>query len=466
MFPTETYVQRRHVLMQALESGLVLFPGNRLSPMNYTSNPYPFRQDSNFLYYFGLDAPGLDALIDLDEGISMLFGASPSLDDIIWEGPAPSIEEKAARVGVEQVAPPNQLGKLLKMAKKQGRPVFYLPPYQFETTFRLHNWIDIPIKNVPEQASVPLIQAVVQQRSCKSAEEVAALNLAVDLTGQMHLQAMQCARAGMLEAEVAGQAQAVALCANGELSFPMILSTRGEILHNHRHDQELQEGKLLLVDAGASAPNHYAGDMTRTFPVSKAFSPQQQEIYQLVLDAQRVAVEALRPGVPYRDIHLKSALTLTRGLLQLGIMKGDPEEAVAAGAHALFFPHGLGHMMGLDVHDMEGLGEDYVGYTASIARSHQFGLAALRLGRELETGFVITVEPGLYFIPALMDRWKSDRQHGDFINYAALEAYRNFGGVRIEDDYLITPDGARLLGNPVPKSVAEVEAVRAQAIGG
>ncbi|RMG69221.1 MAG: aminopeptidase P family protein [Bacteroidetes bacterium] len=460
MFAPETYRDRRHALAQQIGQGLILLPGHDESPMNFADNGYPFRQDSTFLYYFGIDRPGLTGLIDAESGESFLFGEDYSLDWIVWMGPQTQLAEYSRASGGLTVKDPGDLSAMLG----SDRPVHYLPPYRAEVRLQMAAWLGKNPAEVTEGASEALIQAIVTQRSLKSDEEVAAIEAAVRITGEMHLTAMRTARPGMTEAEVMAKVYQAALAHGQHPSFPIILSVRGEVLHNHHYGNTLSEGDLLLCDAGAQSPGYYAGDMTRTFPVSDRFSTRQKEIYQIVLDALQAGVQTLRPGLPYRESHLKSALTIAQGLKALGLMKGDVEEAVAAGAHALFFPHGLGHMMGLDVHDMENLGEDYVGYTDAITRSSQFGLRSLRLGRELAPGFVLTVEPGIYFIPPLIDRWRADGTCADFLNFDRIETYKDFGGIRIEDDYLITRVGARLLGDPIPKSVAEVEDIRAEAL--
>ena len=460
MFEANTYQARRKQLQAQLSSGLVLFLGNEEAGMNYKDNTYPFRQDSTFLYYFGLDNAGLAAIIDLDEEKSTIYGYDFTMDDVVWMGPQPSLADRAARAGVHRTAALSHLEAALRKAQEQGRDIHFLPPYRPEGQLKLQKLLGVNPDQASELASVALIKAVVAQRSYKSEEEVAEINKAVNTTAAMHTRAMQMARPGMVESEVAGAIEGIALSDGGRLSFPAIVTINGQTLHNHYHGNTLEKGQLMLVDSGAEAISHYAGDMTRTFPVSKKFSTRQREIYEIVLKSNMDAIAALKPGVPYRDIHLLSARVIAQGLKDLNLMKGNVDEAVAAGAHALFYPHGLGHMMGLDVHDMENLGENYVGYTDTLTRSTQFGLSALRLGRALEPGFVLTVEPGIYFIPELIDLWKAEGKHSDFLNFSVIDTYKDFGGVRIEDDYLITDDGAKLLGKPVAKTIEEVEALR------
>lgn len=460
MFSPEIYSSRRSALAQKVGSGLILLPGNGYSPVNYASNVYPFRQDSDFRYFFGIEQPGLFGLIDIDSGEETIFGNEVSIEDIVWTGPVPSLQDLAAKVGVSSIVSPDKLAETLQKEQAKGRIIHFLPPYRGENKILFQDWLKINPADSKISASKTLIDAVVSLRSYKSAEELAQLDLACLLTNKMHLAAMKAAKPGISEAEVVAAVHREVVAADSRFSFNPICSVRGEILHNEHYANTLQSGQLLLVDAGGESPFHYAGDMTRTFPVDPVFTQKQKEVYEVCLQSQADAITALQPGTSYRDVHLLSATTIARGLSDLGLMKGDPAEAVAAGAHALFFPHGLGHMMGLDVHDMEGLGEDNVGYNDEFTRSDQFGLAYLRLARKLEPGFVLTVEPGIYFIPTLIELWKKENKHEAFINYEALEAYYDFGGIRIEDDYVITDSGARLLGGELPKSVADLENLR------
>ncbi|MCB0632145.1 MAG: aminopeptidase P family protein [Saprospiraceae bacterium] len=461
MFGKDTYLHRRKTLLQGLDHGLILLLGNEESSKNYLDNTYRFRQDSNFLYYAGWDRPHLAAIVDTETGTTTLYGDDLSIDDIVWMGPHASIRTMADRVGIEHTAAYDQLSQVLAQAKKSGRAVHYLPPYRAENQLKLAQWLGMAPREIVAGASVPLIRQIVSQASIKTEEELFEIEKAVNITGQMHIAAMRSARPGIKEAELAGIVEGIAIGAGGDTSYPVILTVNGQTLHNHYHGNTLEKGQMVLGDFGAETAMHYAGDITRTFPVDKKFTEKQKHIYQLVLQAEMAAIEAIKPGVPYRDIHLLAARIMADGLRDLGLMKGDMEAAVAEGAHALFFPHGLGHMMGLDVHDMEDLGEDYVGYTDSIKRSEQFGLRSLRLGRELEPGFVLTVEPGLYFIPELIAQWQASGKYRDFINYDKVQQYLDFSGVRIEDNVVVTEDGCRVLGAPIPKRVAEVEEIRA-----
>jgi Xaa-Pro aminopeptidase len=460
MFDRNTYINRRNKLQQKTGKGLLLFLGNNESPMNYTDNTYPFRQDSDFLYFFGLGQPGLAAIIDVDNQKTILFGDDLSVEYVVWMGPQPSMTERAQRVGVEHTAPFNALADYLAKAQAAGQDIHYLPPYRASNKILLSQLLGQSLPAIDQGASASLIRAIVSIASIKEPQEIAEMEKALVTTQKMHHAAMQNAHAGMLEAELVGLIEGLAIAGGGRLAYPAILTINGQTLHNHDHSNRLQEGQMVLCDFGAESASSYASDITRTFPVANTFTTQQKAIYQLVLDAENQAIAALKPGVPYKDIHLLAARLMAEGLKDLGLMKGDIDEAVQQGAHALFFPHGLGHMIGMDVHDMEGLGENYVGYDDTISRSTQFGLKSLRLAKALQEGFVLTVEPGLYFIPELIDQWKAEGKHASFINYDEVEKYRSFSGIRIEDNVLVTADGFRVLGPPIAKTIAEVEKLR------
>ena len=463
MFDAATYAARRRTLADTLGDGLVLIPGHDAAPMNYAGNVYAFRQDGTFLYVAGLDTPGLALVLDAATGEATLYGHEPTLDDVVWEGPLPTLAERAARSGIEYTAPLADLGGALADARRAGRTVHALPPYRGATRLQVAGWLGVaPDALTP---SPDLLDAVIAQRLVKTDAEVAEIEVAVAIAGDMHRLAMRMAQPGTTEQAVAGAMEGLALGRGSYPSFPIILTRRGEVLHNHATDAVLQAGDLMLADAGAVAPGtRYAADITRAAPVGGTFSERQRAVYQTVLDAQLAAIDASRPGVPFRDVHRLAAVRLAEGLVSMGLMTGDPEAAVEAGAHALFFPHGLGHPMGLDVHDLEALGEDRVGYGEGIARSEQFGTAYLRFGRPLREGHVMTVEPGLYFIDALIDQWRGEGRHAAFLAYDEIDRWRGLGGVRIEDDILITADGHRVLGPPIPKTPDEIEAeVRAGA---
>jgi len=453
LFEPSVYADRRKKLAQAVGSDVVLIAGNNNSPINYQDNYYPYRQDSNFLYYAGLSMPGLNLVIDCESGASTLFGDEITMEHIVWMGPQPSLTELAARVGIDKVRPASEL-----LTKCDGREMHCLPPYRtehFQLLQRVTEHGDCSVK--PSQV---LIQSVIRQREIKEDREVVQMEEALGITAQMHVQAMKSAKPGMTEANVAGIAEGIALANQCQLAYGMILTTDGHILHNHHHHQVLKEGDMILGDFGCENKMRYASDITRTFPVSKTFTDKQKHIYEIVLEAEVKGINACRPGQTYQDVHLLASRIITDGLMSLGLMKGNVEEAVAAGAHALFFPHGLGHMIGLDVHDMEGLGEDLIGYDDKVTRSEQFGTSYLRLGKALHPGYVLTVEPGIYFIPPLIDKWQKESRHNQFINYDKVNVYRDFGGIRIEDNVLVTESDPRILGPAIPKSVEEVEALR------
>jgi Xaa-Pro aminopeptidase len=459
MFSNKTYTQRRAKLQGRFEDGLLLFLGNNESPMNYADNCFPFRQDSSFLYYFGLNQPDLAAVIDVDEGAAVIFGDELTIDDIVWMGDLPTLTERAETVGVTDTRPRAALAEVVGAALATGRSVRFLPPYRTDNAVLLHEFLGVPLREAADHASLEFVRAVVDQRSIKSDEEIVELDRAAATSVDMHTAAIRMARPGMLESEIAAEVERIAVAAGGRISFPVIATIHGEILHNHFHGNTLSEGDLFLLDAGAETAMGYAGDLSSTFPVSSRFSDRQRMIYELQLAAYDAAVAMLVPGVPNRDVHFAAARVIADGMMDLGLMKGDVDEAIAAGAHAMFFPAGVGHLLGLDVHDMEDLGEIYVGYGGE-AKSTQFGLKSLRLARELEPGFVITVEPGINFIPQLMDLWRSQHHCAEFLDFDALDRWRDFGGVRNEEDYLITADGARRLGKAKPLRIDEVEALR------
>ena len=459
MFSKETYINRRNKLKSDVKSGILLFLGNDESGMNYADNTYHFRQDSTFLYFFGSDYAGLNAIIDIDENREIIFGDELTIDHIVWMGSQPTIKEKSEHVGIHETKPASQLKDYLQAAIAKGRKIHYLPPYRPEHQIKLFELLSIMPSQANAGQSIDFVKAVVNQRNYKSQEEIVLIEDAVNITAEMHLAAMRMARAGMKESEIAAAVQQVAIAAGGQLSFPVIATINGQTLHNHYHGNTLKSGDMLLLDCGAENSMHYAGDMSSTFPVDKTFTTRQKEIYQIALNAHEAAIDMLAPGVKFKDIHLKAGRTIAEGMKEMGFMKGDLDAAVQQGAHALFFQCGLGHMMGMDVHDMENLGEVYVGYNGE-AKSTQFGLKSLRLGRELEENFVLTIEPGIYFIPELIDMWKAENRFAEFINYDKVEQYKDFGGCRNEEDFLITKNGARLLGKPIPKTIADVEAMR------
>jgi Xaa-Pro aminopeptidase len=457
MFKAETYIARRKRLRKTVGSGLLIFLANEESPMNYPANTYHYRQDSSFLYFFGLASPGLAAIADADDGTDTLYGDDIGIEDIIWMGHLPKLKDRALSVGVRKVAPRAAFDETVRKALAAGRTVHYLPPYRHDTKIALSQLLGIPIGELKDKASAALIKAAVDQRLFKSKEEVREMEEAVAVSREMYLAAMELAKPGRHEYQVSGAMEGIALSYGMHLAFPPIVTINGQTLHMHEHDNLLVKGRLLVCDCGAEAPSGYASDITRTVPVGGRFNRRQRDVYEIVLAGQEAAIKAIKPGVNFKDIHLQTARIMAEGLKDLGLMRGDMAEAVGAGAHALFFPHGLGHNIGLDVHDMEDYGENHVGYGEKVERSKQFGLAYLRMARELKPGYALTVEPGLYFIPALAALWKKEKKHRDFIVYDAVEKFLDFGGARIEDDVLVTEKGRKVLGPPIPKTVAEIE---------
>ncbi|MEA5127463.1 MAG: aminopeptidase P family protein [Proteiniphilum sp.] len=460
MFAEKVYVERRERLKKQFQTGKLLFLGNDESGINYADNTYFYRQDSTFLYYFGVSKPSLIALIDIDEDREYIFGDDPTIDSIVWTGSQPKISELAGKAGIHHTGDLSAFRKKIASFDKQS--VKYLPPYRGEHFLKLKDFFGYDVEEATAKASKELIVAIADQRIIKSQEEIEEIEKAVDVTADMHFAAMHFARAGMTEAQVTAKVNEVAIAAGGNLSYPIIGTINGQFLHNHYHGNTLKEGDLFLLDAGYETPLGYAGDLSSTFPVSRKFTERQKEIYRITLDAHYKAIELSKPGVNFKDVHLQVGGVIFDGLKALGLTKGNTEEAVANGAHALFFQCGTGHLMGLDVHDMENLGEQIVGY-AGVPKSTQFGLKSLRLGRELQPGFVLTIEPGIYFIPELIDLWKSNKTNADFINFDEVNKYRNFGGIRNEEDILITEIGNRVLGKPLAKTIEEVELEREKA---
>lgn len=457
----EIYKQRRNLLRKKFGNDVILWLGHVLQPRNYANETYPFRQNSHFLYYTGLSEPEMAMLSFPQKDNDILFVPHQNLEDIVWKGPGLSPTDFARSAGIDQVEDMNRLEYHIRNLRAHGTRIHYLPPYQHSTLWKLASLLKMGTDKVMARTSRLLMEQVALQRSIKSDFEVQEIEEALGVTSLMHRACMAMARAGKRESEISATIQAIALSKGRQQAFAPIVTVRGEVLHNHFYGNVLSNGQLLLCDAGAESRMFYASDITRTFPVSGKFSGVQSEIYQIVLRMQLEAIRMIKPGVSYRDVHLHACRVLVEDLRSVGLMRGNPSSAVEAGAHALFFPHGIGHMLGLDVHDMEDLG-DIVGYTKQEKRSEQFGLSFLRLSRPLEPGFVLTVEPGIYFIPALIDRWMDESLHNEFINYSKLEGFRNFGGIRIEDDILVTTTGARVLGPEIPKTVQQVEEACAQ----
>ena len=459
MFKSEVYTKRREELHKKIKSGIALFISNIEAPLNYPANTYHFRQDSDFLYLFGIDLPGFTGVMDFDSGKDRLFGNDYEMDDIIWMGPQPTIKELAMKCGITDTAPTTKLEEIIKDALSKKRKIHFLPPYRSETKMMLGSLLKENPCQMITLASVDLIKAVISMRSIKEKVEIDEIEKAVDIAYEMHVTAMKMCKQGVREQDIFGTLEGIALAKGGGTSFPIILSVDGQTLHNHAHGNILRKGRMMVTDAGAETNLHYASDITRTTPVGGKFSPKQKDIYEIVLKANTEAIKATRPGISNRDLHFMACKIITTEMKSLGLIKGDVDEAVAAGAHALFMPHGLGHMMGLDVHDMEALGENFIGYNDEVKRSDQFGTAFLRFALPYKPGHVFTIEPGCYFIPELIEKWKSEGKFKDFINYSKIEGYMSIGGIRIEDDVLITENGHKVLGKPIPKTVKEVESV-------
>lgn len=461
MFDKQTYVNRRARLRSLVNDGIIIIFGNNESPCNYPSNGYyPFRQDSSFLYYFGLNRDGLVGVIDIDNNSETVFGNDIDIEDIVWYGSVDSVHDLAAQVGVEHTAPMRALKNTCNETLRQKRRIHFLPPYRHDIKIQIFDLLGIHPVQQKEAASMELIKAVVSMRSVKEQQEIEELERAAEIGYLMHTTAMRLTRPGVTEKFVGGQVDGIAHSYGAMTSFPTIYSQHGEIMHGNPSMSVLQAGRLALCDAGAETINNYCSDNTRTMPVSGTFTQRQLEIYSIVEACHDHVLEVAKPGVKYFDVHLAVCRLMTERLKELGLMKGDTDEAVAAGAHAMFLPHGLGHMMGMDVHDMEGLGQTNVGFDEETRPNlEQFGTNALRMGRRLQKGFVVTDEPGIYFIPALIDEWKADGHCKEFINFDLLETYKDFGGIRIEDDILITEDGCRFIGEKrIPYHPKDVEA--------
>ena len=461
MFAKEVYVSRRATLLakmrEAGQSGLILFVGNAEAPAQYKDNCYKWRQDSSWLYFWGLDEPLMAATLDIDSGAETLFANDVEIDDIIWMGPQPSVRSKADAAGIANTAPYSAVENPVALALKSGRPVHFLPPSRYFNTLRLQQLVP---GGKPSEA---LIKAVISMRLIKEPVEIEALDEACDLGVVMHSVARNSITLGIIEQDIVGKMEGIALAKGWGVSFPTILSQHGETLHNHNHNDVIEPGKLMVVDAGVESNEHYASDFTRTYPTTGKFTPKQRDIYQIVYECNELAFSLTKPGTTYREVHLAVARHMLECLKGLDLVRGNLDDMMAIGLAGLFQPHGLGHNMGLDVHDMEDLGENLVGYDPDQTRAKQLGLGSLRMARRLVPGHVITDEPGIYFIPALIEKFKKEGLGGEFVNYAKLESYYDFGGIRLEDDVLVTPEGARRLGHArLPISPDEVEAAMAR----
>lgn len=465
MFNSETYIIRRNTLRKTVKSGLVVILGNSEASANYPSNNYHFRQDSTFRYFFGLNHPDYVGVLDVEACTDCIYGNDYSMDDIIWTGAQPTLREQAATVGVKSTYPLAELQTTITSAIRRGRKIHFLPPYRLSNTIKLSRLLGIKSERIKDYISKELIEAIVSMREIKSREEIASIEEACEIGYNMHTTAMKMCRPGIFERQIAGAIEGIALQHGAGVSFQSIVTQNGQTLHNHYYGNKLEAGRLLLVDAGAENTTGYTSDFTRTIPISGKFTQKQRDIYEIVLAANQKAQDLTRPGVSYRSVHIETMRVIGAGLHSLGLIKGNLDEAVETGAVALFMPHGLGHQMGLDVHDMEDFGENYVGYDESTTRSTQFGLSALRMGKNLREGHVLTVEPGIYFIPALIRKWEQEHIGSAYINFQKLEQYLDFGGIRLEDDILITARGNRLLGrHRVPITVNAVEEIMAAGV--
>lgn len=458
LFSKSTYVERRNELKKLVGSGLIVLFGNNDSPANYPSNTYKFRQDSSFLYYFGLHRNGLVGVIDVDNDREYLVGDEIDIEDIVWYGSVTSVAEMAEMTGVARTAAMRELPAIVESAKAQGEEVHFLPPYRFDNQIQIMDLLGIHPSQQKAAASLKLIAAVVKIRTTKTEEEIAELERAAEIGYEMHTTAMRLCRPGITEQYIGGMVDGIANAYGCMVSFQTIATQHGEVMHGNPSPAKLEAGRLMLVDAGAETNENYCSDNTRTTPVSGVFTQKQKDIYNIVVECHDHVLEVAKPGVKWWDVHFAVCRIITERLQQLGLMKGDVEESLKAGAHAMFLPHGLGHSMGMDVHDMEGLGQVYVGFDKEVRPSTQFGTNALRFGRRLQKGFVVTDEPGIYFIPALIDDWKKNGTNAQFLNFDKIDEYRDFGGIRIEDDVLITDEGCRFIGSKrIPYHVEDVE---------
>lgn len=470
MFSKEVYARRRQTLVAKMadsaaegKRGIALFIGNTEAPAQYKDNCYKFRQDSTWLYFFGIDQPLYAAIIDLDNGNETIFANDVEIGDIIWMGPQPSVASVAASVGVEKSAPYTDLNVAVAKVLAEGRPVHFVKPSRYYNTMKIASLLGCGTDEVAGRFSLALTKAIISMRLVKEDCEIEAIDDACNLGYEMHTVARNSIVPGIIEQEIVGKMDGVTLSKGWGVSFPTILTQHGETLHNHLHDKIIEPGKLMVIDAGAESNVHYASDFTRTYPTSGKFTAKQREIYQIVCDCNEFAFSMTRPGISYREVHLKTMHLMLEELRALDIVRGNVQDMVEAGIAGLFMPHGLGHNMGLDVHDMEDYGENYVGYDDDQSRSPQLGLGSLRMARKLVPGNVITDEPGIYFIPALIEKWKSEKTYQGFVNYSKLESYYDFGGIRLEDDVLVTADGARRLGKErLPISPDDVEAAMAK----
>ena len=464
MFDTATYIRRRNELKKLVKEGIIILFGNNESPANFPNNGYyPFRQDSSFLYYFGLQRDGLVGIIDIDNDKDILVGNDIDIEDIVWYGSVERMTEMMQRCGAQETLPMKALKTICNEALSKHRKIHFLPPYRHDIKIQVFDLLGVHPIQQKEAASMELIKAVVKMRSVKEQQEIEELERAAVIGYKMHTTAMRLTKPGVTEKFVSGQVDGIAHSYGAMVSFPTIYTQHGEILHGAPSMNKLEDGRLVLCDAGGETLNNYCSDNTRTMPVNGKFTQRQLEIYSIVEACHDYTLELAKPGVKYADVHFAVCRLMFDRLKELGLAKGNTEEAVRAGAHAMFLPHGLGHMMGMDVHDMENLDQINVGFDEETRPNlEQFGTNCLRMGRRLEEGFVVTDEPGIYFIPALIDEWKAKKHCAEFLNFDKLETYKDFGGIRIEDDVLITKDGCRFIGKDrIPYHPKDVEAFMA-----
>lgn len=457
MFEASIYKNRRKALADRVKKGIIILFANNDAPMNYPDNTYYYRQDSSFNYFYGHKLPGLVGVIDLENNKDLLFGNDFTMDDIIWMGTQPTISELGERIGINETYQKTELKGYLKKFKKEE--IHFLPSYRGDQILDLVDLLDISIKEAKENTSHTLVMSIIELRNTKQAEEIKEMDAVCDTGVLMHETVMKNCKVGVSEQYLAGLAQGITHSYGNGVSFSVILSQHGETLHNHDHSGTITEGNLVLCDMGAESNTGYSSDYTRTIPASGHYTERQKEIYNIVLRANLATIEMAKPGVLYWDVHLNALTIIAEGLKKVGIIKGDAKEAAKQGAIAVFMPHGLGHMLGMDCHDMEGYGEDLVGYDEETKRSTIFGHSALRCGRRLKAGYIVSDEPGIYFVPALIKQWEKEKKFTEFINYDKAKEYLDFGGIRLEDDLLITETGCRVLGRHLAKTVEEIEAM-------
>lgn len=462
------YQGRRSQFLAAIQTPVLLMAGGWRS-RNYPDNPYVYRQDSNFLFLFHEAEPGSAALFDPGDQSVTLFLHRRTPEDALWHGPVPSLAEMGKKHGLP-IEPVEELAEKVR-AKVGNRVVEALAVADHKATniAREITGQDLDFYDAAKVGSPELVQAIGRLRITKEEAEIAEMRITAGVTREAHLAAMTHTRPGIYEQELAGRVNGCFDRHGCVPAYNTILSVRGEVLHNHSHDNLLKETDIVLLDAGAENSAGYCSDVTRSWPVSGHFSPEGRDIYDIVLQAEKSAIEAVKPGVRYRDLHMKASHVIAEGLVGMGILNGNPSALVESGAHALFFPHGVGHLIGLDVHDMEAFG-DALAYSEGRVRSEQFGTAYLRLDLDIEPGMTFTIEPGIYFVPAILMNEEFRQKFKDQVNFAKTEPFltmnslRGFGGIRIEDDVLTTAHGYEVLTESIPKERVAIEALVGSAV--